>query len=90
MQHGLAIPMQCADAWELLRRTQILEFQPMFSSYEGTTLYMPDRLLYPSDEYQANTTEVNKAAATLNGRDYLFTTLSWGLPAKKNPNLPNE
>ena len=90
MQHWLAIPMQCADAWELLRRTQILEFQPMFSSYEGTTLYMPDRLLYPSDEYQANTTEVNKAAATLNGRDYLFTTLSWGLPAKKNPNLPNE
>ena len=44
MQHWLAIPMQCADAWELLRRTQILEFQPMFSSYEGTTLYMPDRL----------------------------------------------
>lgn len=90
MQHWLAIPMQCADAWELLRRTQVLEFQPMFASYEGTTLYMPDRLLYPSDEYQANTTEVTKAASTLNGRDYLFTVLSWGLPARQNPNLPNE
>lgn len=90
MQHWLAIPMQCADAWELLRRTQILEFQPMFSSYEGTILYMPDRLLYPSDEYQANTIEVNKAVKLLNGRDYLFTTLSWGLPAKKNPNLNDE
>ncbi len=90
MQHWLAIPMQCADAWELLRRTQLLEFQPMFSSYEGTTLYMPDRLPYPADEYQANAAAVNRAAATLNGRDYLFTVLSWGLPAKKNPRLPDE
>lgn len=90
MQHWLAIPMQGADAWELLRRTQVLEFQPMFASYEGTVLYMPDRLPYPSDEYQANTEEVTKAAGTLNGKDYLYTVLSWGIPAKKNPNLPAE
>ena len=91
MQHWLAIPMQCGDAWELLRRTQVLEFQPMFASYEGTILYMPSRLPYPSDEYQANNTEVLKAVATLGeGGDYLFTTLSWGLPPVKNENLPNE
>ncbi|MPN17422.1 hypothetical protein SDC9_164775 [bioreactor metagenome] len=63
----------------------------MFASYEGTTLYMPSRLPYPSDEYQANNTEVLKAVTTLGeGGDYLFTTLSWGLPPVKNKNLPNE
>lgn len=90
MQHWLAIPIQGADAWELMRRTQVLEFQPQFASYEGVTLYLPSRFPYPSSEYQTNNAEVLKAVATLGGDDYLFTLLSWGLPPVRNINLPEE
>jgi hypothetical protein len=88
MQHWLAIPMQELDAWALLRRTRLLEFQPQFATYEGDYAYMPNRLLYPAEEYQTNPVETQKAASWLHGPDDLNTKLWFALPIKKNPYLP--
>ncbi|MGE5518567.1 MAG: SusD/RagB family nutrient-binding outer membrane lipoprotein [Candidatus Dadabacteria bacterium] len=88
MQHWLAIPGQGVDAWALLRRTQILEFEPQFATYDGDYKYMPQRILYPSDELQTNAAEVNKAIQWLGGPDDLFTKLWFAVPTKKNPFLP--
>ncbi len=88
MQHWLAIPMQGVDAWTLIRRTRVLEFQPQFATYDGDYKYVPNRILYPSDELQTNPREVQKAIQWLNGPDDLFTKLWFALPIKKNPHLP--
>ena len=88
MQHWLAIPMQGVDAWALLRRTRVLEFQPQFATYDGDYKYLPQRLIYPSDEVQTNPDEVQKAVSWLNGPDDLFTKLWFALPNVKNPHLP--
>lgn len=88
MQHWLALPMQGVDAWALLRRTQLLEFQPQFATYDGNYKYMPQRLPYPSDEYNTNGSEVQKAVAALGGEDVLETKLWFALPTRKNPYLP--
>ncbi len=88
MQHWLAIPGQGVDAWALLRRTQILEFEPQFATYDGLYKYMPQRIPYPSDELQTNPKEVAKAVQWLGGPDDLFTKLWFALPTKKNPYLP--
>jgi hypothetical protein len=88
MQHWLAIPGQGVDAWALLRRTQILEFEPQFATYDGDYKYMPQRIPYPADELQTNRNEVNKAIGWLGGPDDLFTKLWFALPTKKNPYLP--
>ncbi|WP_343704496.1 SusD/RagB family nutrient-binding outer membrane lipoprotein [Chitinophaga sp.] len=88
MQHWLAIPMQGIDAWTLIRRTRLLEFQPQFATYDGDYKYVPQRILYPSEEYQANPGEVNKAAGWLQGADDLYTKLWFALPQVKNPFLP--
>lgn len=89
MQHWLAIPMQGVDAWALIRRTRVLEFQPQFATYDGDYAYLPDRILYPIDEYQTNRAEVEKAVSWLSGPDDLFTKLWFALPLKKNPYLPH-
>jgi hypothetical protein len=88
MQHWLAIPGQGVDAWALLRRTQILEFEPQFATYDGDYKYMPQRLPYPPDEYQTNSKELAKAVQWLGGPDDLFTKLWFALPTRKNPYLP--
>jgi hypothetical protein len=88
MQHWLAIPGQGVDAWALIRRTRVLEFQPQFATYEGTYAYLPNRILYPGTELQTNSTEVNKAISWLNGADDINTKLWFALPVKKNPHLP--
>ncbi len=88
MQHWLAIPFQGVDAWALIRRTQILEFQPQFATYDGDYKYIPYRIPYPIDEYQTNPAEVKKAVSWLGGPDDLFTKLWFSLPIKKNPYLP--
>jgi hypothetical protein len=88
MQHWLAIPMQGVDAWALIRRTRVLEFQPQFDTYEGDYAYLPNRLLYPAEEYQTNPVETQKAASWLSGPDDLNTKLWFALPNKKNPYLP--
>ncbi|MBC7923021.1 MAG: SusD/RagB family nutrient-binding outer membrane lipoprotein [Ferruginibacter sp.] len=88
MQHWLAIPGQGVDAWALLRRTRVLEFQPQFDTYSGDYAYLPNRLLYPADEYQTNSAEVQKAAAWLSGPDNLTTKLWFARPVKPNPFLP--
>ncbi len=88
MQHWLAIPMQGVDAWALIRRTRVLDFEPQFATYDGKYAYVPDRIPYPGDEYQANAGEVAKAISWLNGPDGLFTKLWFELPVKKNPYLP--
>jgi hypothetical protein len=88
MQHWLAIPGQGVDAWTLIRRTRLLEFQPQFATYDGNYAYVPNRLPYPNDELQTNSAEVKKAISWLNGPDDLFTKLWFALPNKKNPYLP--
>lgn len=88
MQQWLAIPMQGVDAWALIRRTRVLEFQPQFATYDGDYKYVPNRILYPSDELQTNQKEVQKAIPWLNGPDDIFTKLWFALPNKKNAYLP--
>lgn len=88
MQHWLALTMQGVDAWALLRRTQILEFQPQFATYDGNYKYTPQRLPYPSDEYNTNGSAVKEAVSALGGSDNLETKLWFALPNKKNPYLP--
>ena len=88
MQHWLAIPMQGVDAWSLLRRTRELQFQPQFATYNGEYAYLPNRILYPTDEYQTNTAEVEQAVSWLSGPDDLFTKLWFAKPIQKNSYLP--
>jgi hypothetical protein len=88
MQYWLAIPMQELEAWTLIRRTRLLDFEPQFASYSGEYLYVPQRLPYPSSEYKTNTAEVLKAVQWLGGPDDLYTKLWFALPIKKNPYLP--
>lgn len=88
MQHWLAIPLQGVDAWTLIRRTRKLEFQPQFATYDGDYKYVPQRIVYPSDELQTNPQEVQKAIQWLGGPDDLFTKLWFALPNVKNPYLP--
>jgi hypothetical protein len=88
MQHWLAMPNQGVDAWALIRRTRILEFEPQFGTYDGEYKYIPDRIPYPGTEYATNPVEVAKAVDWLDGPDELFTKLWFGLPNVKNPNLP--
>lgn len=88
MQHWLAMPNQGVDAWALIRRTRVLEFEPQFATYDGEYKYIPDRIPYPGSEYSTNPVEVAKAVTTLGGADGLYTKLWFGLPNVKNPNLP--
>lgn len=88
MQHWLAIPLQGVDAWALIRRTRVLDVEPQFATYDGDYAYLPQRLLYPAEEYQTNPQEVQKAAQWLGGPDNLFTKLWFALPTRRNPNLP--
>lgn len=95
MQHWLALPNQGLDAWTLLRRTQVLQFEPCFSGYEGYYKYLPYRLKYPTSEVQYNTTECEKAftryllpRGSFAGND-MYVKLWWALPNPKNPAIPN-
>jgi len=88
MQHWLAMPNQGVDAWALIRRTRVLEFEPQFATYDGEYKYIPDRIPYPGSEYSTNPVEVAKAVTWLGGTDGLYTKLWFGLPNVKNPNLP--
>jgi len=88
MQHWLAIPGQGIDAWALIRRTRVLEFQPQFSTYDGNYAYVPNRLPYPGSEYATNTQAVEKAVTWIEGPDDLWTKLWFALPIVPNPNLP--
>lgn len=95
MQHWLAIPNQGLDAWTLLRRTQVLQFEPCFSGYEGFYKYLPYRLKYPTSEVQYNTSECEKASSeylsprgNFSGND-MYVKLWWALPNVKNPAIPN-
>lgn len=96
MQHWLALPNQGVDAWTLLRRTQVLQFEPCFSGYEGYYKYMPYRLKYPTSEVQYNTAECEKACSeylvprgSFSGND-MYVKLWWALPNVKNSAIPNE
>lgn len=88
MQEWLCMPNQGIDAWSLLRRTRVLEFQPQFATYDGNYAYLPNRILYPTTELNINGPEVEKAITWLNGGDDIFTKLWFALPVKKNPFLP--
>jgi hypothetical protein len=94
MQEWLAMFYNALDAWNLIRRTQVLEFPPHFNP-DGTSpttawgyAYIPQRLPYPDIEYQVNKDELNKALQWLGGPDQLTTKLWFALPTKKNPYLP--
>jgi hypothetical protein len=88
MQHWLAIPFQGVDAWTLIRRTRVLEFEPQFATYDGDYKYVPQRIIYPSDEYQTNPGETKRAVELLGAPDDLWTKLWFALPNVKNPYLP--
>jgi hypothetical protein len=95
MQEWLALFYNGLDAWNLIRRTQELEFPPHFNP-DGTSptvawgfAYIPQRLQYPDIEYQVNPDELNKALTWLGGPDRLDTKLWFALPTKKNPYLPH-
>ena len=88
MQEWLAMPNQGVDAWALIRRTRVLEFEPQFATYDGEYKYIPDRIPYPGSEFSTNPTEVAKGVIWLGGPDALYTKLWFGLPNVKNPNLP--
>lgn len=88
MQHWLAIPGQGIDAWSLIRRTRVLEFQPQFATYDGVYKYVPDRIPYPETEYSTNPGEIARAVQSLGGNDELWTKLWFAIPVVKNPNLP--
>lgn len=88
MQEWLSMPNQGVDAWTLIRRSRVLEFQPQFATYDGNYAYLPNRLLYPATELNINKGEVQRAITWLNGPDDLFTKLWFALPVKKNPYLP--
>jgi hypothetical protein len=93
MQEWLAGFYRAIDAWTLIRRTQVLEFVPLFNpdGAEGGTVgyaYMPQRMVYPQVEYQINTNELKKGLSLLSGQDLMRTKLSWALPTKINPYLP--
>ncbi len=96
MQHWLALPCQGVDAWTLLRRTQVLSFEPCFSGYEGFYKYLPYRLKYPTSEVQYNTAECEKASSqylvprgSFSGND-MYVKLWWALPNRKIEAIPNE
>lgn len=89
MQYWLAIPMQEVEAWALIRRTRLLDFEPQFATYSGDFAYVPQRIPYPSSEYKTNATEVQKAVQWLGGTDDLYTKLWFALPIQKNPYLPH-
>jgi hypothetical protein len=95
MQEWLANFFNGLEAWNLIRRTQVLEFPPHFNP-DGTAAtpdwgyaYIPQRLVYPDVEYQVNKDELSKALAWLGGPDALDTKLWFALPTKKNPYLPH-
>ncbi|MDT3400987.1 SusD/RagB family nutrient-binding outer membrane lipoprotein [Mucilaginibacter terrae] len=88
MQHWLATPNQGMDAWSLIRRTRVLDFEPQFATYDGNYAYVPQRILFPASEYATNGAEVKKAAQWLGGADNLFAKLWFALPNKPNPKLP--
>ena len=96
MQEWLAMPNQGVDMWTLLRRTQILRFEPCFSGYEGTYKYLPYRLKYPSSEVQYNTeaceyafTNYLQPRGSFSGND-MYVKLWWALPNVKIDAIPNE
>lgn len=95
MQHWLAIPNQGLDMWTLLRRTQVLSFEPCFSGYEGFYKYLPYRLKYPTSETQYNTAECEKAyteylepRGSFSGND-MYVKLWWALPNNAIAAIPN-
>jgi hypothetical protein len=88
MQEWLAMPGQGIDAWALIRRSRVLEFEPQFATYEGDYKYVPDRIPYPATEYSTNPAEVQKAVTELGGTDDLWTKLWFAIPNVPNPNLP--
>ena len=93
MQQWIAGFYNALDAWTLIRRSQVLEFPPHFNpdGGEGGAVgyaYIPQRLNYPSVEFQVNTAEINKALPWLGGPDGLKTKLWFALPVKKNAFLP--
>lgn len=89
MQYWLAIPMQEVEAWALIRRTRLLDFEPQFATYSGDFLYVPQHIPYPSSEYKTNTNEVQQAVQWLGGTDDLYSELWFALPIVKNPYLPH-
>lgn len=95
MQEWLALFFNGIEAWNLIRRTQVLEFPPHFNP-DGTAAtpewgyaYIPQRLVYPDIEYQVNPDELAKALSWLGGPDALDTKLWFALPTKRNPYLPH-
>lgn len=93
MQLWLAGFYNGMEAWNTIRRSQVLEFPPHFNpdGGEGGAVgfaEIPQRLNYPGIEYQVNPAELNKAIEWLNGPDALRTKLWFAVPTKANPFLP--
>ena len=93
MQHWMALFFQGLDAWTLLRRTQQLQFSPVWNpdNDNGTSYtdyggyrwgYLPQRLPYPGGEINSNR-EVRKAIDMLDNRaNSIQSKLKFAKPVK--------
>lgn len=89
-QEWLSLYPNSLDAWTLHRRTQLLELTPHFNpantAITNNQLYafIPERISYPTNEYQTNAIEVQSAASRLiGGVDNQATGLWFTKPPKK-------
>lgn len=99
MQEWIALYPNGLDAWTLHRRTQLLELPPHFApantalTYGSGYTFIPNRLLYPTNEYQTNSASVTDAITKLaqidkvDGLDNMDTRLWFAKPQKKTFNI---
>ena len=89
MQEWIALFPNGLDAWTLHRRTQLLDLPPHFGPANTALTYglgytfIPNRVLYPTNEYQTNGAAVATAVTSLGGADNMDTKLWFAKPQKK-------
>ena len=80
LQRWIAMFYQGHDAWCLQRRTRTLPWSPYING-GGQYVSTPERMTYSGTDYQLNSTEYDKAIATLDGGDNLLTILEMSTPS---------
>ena len=88
LQHWIALFFQGIDSWTLLRRTQQIQFTPVwfpsgdtYTSYTQEWAYLPQRLPYPLKEITANSNASKEAISWLeNNSNSIQTKLKFAKP----------